>query len=171
MIGHMLIVYPILVFVGYLLGQTIQEPRWLHKANANGIPGVLIASFTLAFWMIPRWIDQSIGDTAFGLVKYLSLSMGVGTILAMSWQKLGTIARAVIKIEFLTMLFRLGWIYTISPERLCNNYLINEQALLGEALIATGIALSIIWGLPVFFGGADQRKATAIQLGSNEMRK
>jgi len=49
-------------------------------------------------------------------------------------------------------LFRLGWLYLVSPVRLCNNYLIDDQQRLGQILIAAGamlllwIAWKLLWG-------------------------
>ena len=60
--------------------------------------------------------------------------------------------RGLVKIEFLAMCFRLGWLYLISPDRLCNSYLLDDQVLLGRGLLVLGVALSITWLYPVFFG-------------------
>ena len=95
------------------------------------------------------------GDGITAYMKYLSLPLLVGIPLALSWQILHPIARGVVKIEFLAMLFRLGWIYLVSPDRLCNNYLLGEQQQLGQLLIILGFALGITWLVKVFFTSAD----------------
>ena len=152
--GHVLVQIPLLVAVGVVLGQRI-EPRIrnaLTAVNAGGIPGILLVSFAVAFWMIPRWLDASLTSEWVAGAKYVSLVVLAGMPLAWSWSKLHPIARGVVKIEFLSMLFRLGWLYLISPDRFCNNYLLTDQIWLGRGLIVVAIALSITWAIPVFFG-------------------
>jgi hypothetical protein len=45
--------------------------------------------------------------------------------------------------------FRLGWLYLISPTRLCSNYLLSDQQQLGKFLLGIGIAmcLTLAWKL------------------------
>ncbi len=154
MVGHVLALIPLLVVIGFVLGKSLEHrlERWLALVNAGGIGGVLMATFAIAFWMIPRWLDASLDSTFVAAAKYLSLVFLAGMPLALSWRRLHPIARGVVKIEFLAMLFRMGWLYLISPDRFCNNYLLTDQVWLGRALIVVGIALSITWLIPVFFG-------------------
>ena len=154
MVGHVLVQIPLLVAVGFALGRYL-EPNIdgiLLRWNAGGIPGILLASFAIGFWMIPRWLDGSLTSTATEAAKYASLVLLAGLPLAWSWARLHPIARGVVKIEFLAMLFRLGWLYLISPDRLCNSYLLTDQTWLGRGLVLMAIALSITWLVPVFFG-------------------
>ena len=140
--------------VGFVLGRRI-APRLrkvLEPLNGGGIPGILVVTFALAFWMIPRWLDASLQAPEVAAAKYVSLVALAGMPLAWSWDRLHPIARGLVKIEFLAMCFRLGWLYLISPDRLCNSYLIDDQVLLGRGLLVIGIALSITWLYPVFFG-------------------
>ncbi len=153
MAGHVLIEIPLLVAAGIALGARIEThlARLLRPCNGGGIPGVLIAAFALAFWMIPRWLDAALTDALLAMAKYVSLTCLVGMPLAWSWSRMHPIARGVVKVEFLAMLFRLGWLYLISPDRLCNNYLLDDQMRLGQGFLALGGALTIIWLVPVFF--------------------
>ncbi len=151
---HVLVEIPLLVAVGFVLGRSI-EPycrKVLQPLNGGGIPGILIVTFALAFWMIPRWLDASLQVSAVAVAKYVSLVALAGIPLAWSWRRMHPIARGLVKIEFLAMCFRLGWLYLISPDRLCNSYLIDDQILLGQGFLVVGIALSITWLYPVFFG-------------------
>ena len=151
---HVLIEIPLLIITGIPAGNLLKM-RLARVLGMLSIPAVLLACFTLAFWMIPRWLDASLGDGITAYMKYLSLPLLVGIPLALSWQILHPIARGVVKIEFLAMLFRLGWIYLVSPDRLCNNYLLGEQQQLGQLLIILGFALGITWLAKVFFTSAD----------------
>lgn len=153
MVSHVLFELPLLVVLGMLLGMQLNSQcnpilKWI---NSGGIFGILTAVFTLAFWMIPRWLDASLNDPLIAYAKYVSM-LFVGMSLAMSWPGAHVITRALVKIEFLTMLYRLGWIYLISPERLCNNYLLTDQKWLGCGFLLIGLTLSISWMLPIFFG-------------------
>ena len=148
--GHVLIEIPLLIIVGIMAGSLI-KPRLAGVLSMISIPAILLACFTLAFWMIPRWLDASLNDEFIAYMKYLSLPLLAGIPLALSWQILHPIARGVVKIEFLAMLFRLGWIYLVSPERLCNNYLLNEQQQLGYMMIILAFAFGTIWLAQVFF--------------------
>ena len=152
MTNHVLIEIPLLVAVGYVLGARV-EPHlgFLRSYNGGGIAGILIVAFTLAFWMIPRWLDAALADMPVAAAKYVSLSCLAGMPLAWSWMRMNPIMRGVVKIECIAMLFRLGWLYLVSPERLCNSYLIDDQVRLGQGIFVLGGALSIIWLIPVFF--------------------
>jgi len=163
MLSHVLIQFPILIAIGIVLGDKSRMAfaPLLKVCNGGGIAGILIATFTLAFWMIPRWLDAALNDHWVGVAKYLSLVMLVGVPLAWSWSRLHFIARSVVKIEFLTMLFRLGWLYLISPDRLCNNYLLKDQTYLGYGFLILAVSLAISWLIPVFFGSPSEQRYTA----------
>ena len=148
--GHVIIEIPLLVLVGVILGNQL-KPRLSGVLHIIDIPCILLTCFTLAFWMIPRWLDASLNDPVIANMKYLSLPLLAGIPLALSWRNLHFIARGLVKIEFLAMLFRLGWVYLISPDRLCNNYLLSEQQQLGYVFIFLGFVLGIIWLIQVFF--------------------
>ena len=84
MLGHVLVQIPIVVAAGFFLG-LIVEPRIrsaLRTVNAGGIPGILLVSFTIAFWMVPRWLDGSLTSDTIAVAKYLSLALLAGMPLA-----------------------------------------------------------------------------------------
>lgn len=159
LVVNILVGYPLLVYFGFYYGRELIDHRTLRSTLdvIGGIPGVLVATFTLAFWMIPRWVDASLAHLNIALIKYLCLILLVGFSLGCSWSRMHFITKAVLKIEFLTMLFRLGWIYMISPDRLCNNYLLGEQVLLGKSLLAIGFLLMIVLCLPLFVAERDDQ--------------
>jgi hypothetical protein len=76
----------------------------------------------------------------------------VGLPLAQSWPRSSFVVRGVFLLELIATLFRLGWLYLVSPLRLCNNYLLDDQQRLGQILIAAGailllwIAWKLLWG-------------------------
>lgn len=152
MASHVLIEIPLLILLGIGLGRIIRslKPHFLLRFDSSGITGILIASFTIGFWMIPRWLDASLVDTEVAAAKFVSLILLTGVPLAISWERLGFIARGVVKIEFLGMLFRLGWLYLISPDRLCNSYLLEDQIWLGKGFLILGCAFAMSWIIPLF---------------------
>jgi hypothetical protein len=155
MVSHVLVELPLLVVAGIIFAlplKPVSQPL-LNWVNRGGICGLITASFLLAFWMLPRWLDTSLGDPWVASAKYGSMVL-TGMILALSWPSAHVITRAVVKIEFLTMFFRLGWLYLISPERLCNNYLLTDQIWLGRGFLLVGLALTITWAYPILFGNA-----------------
>ena len=90
MTSHMLIQYPLLGLAGTLIALSCTKTceNLCAYLNRGGIPGVLVAGFTLVFWMIPRWVDLSLSDDFVALLKYLSITFLVGFPLAMSWKRL-----------------------------------------------------------------------------------
>jgi len=152
MTTHILVLYPVLAFCGALIAWPLRDgSSWFLKLfNRGGVTGLLVASFALAFWMIPTWVDASLSEPQLNWAKVFSLTFLVGSTLTVSWSSLNWILRALVKIEFLTMLLRLGWIYLIYPDRLCNNYLIDDQVLLGKGFLFMAILISINWIVPLF---------------------
>ncbi len=157
MLNNILIGYPLLIYCGWQLGACCKvEHHWLNQfINYKGVTGVLVASFALAFWMIPNWMDLAASDTQIQLIKHLCLFTLVGLPLGFSWSQSNFVIRGFVKIEFLSMLLRLGWIYLISPIRLCNIYSLNEQVLLGKALLSIAAVLTVYYLYPLFI---EQRK-------------
>ncbi len=160
MINNVLIAYTLLIYCGWKLGSSFDiEQHWLNKlSNYKGIAGVLIASFTLAFWMIPNWMELAASNTQIQLIKHFSMFTLVGLPLGLSWSQSNFVIRGFVKIELLSMLLRLGWIYLISPTRLCNIYSLSEQALLGKALLSLAVALTLYYLYPLFVDQNDRAK-------------
>lgn len=157
MLTHVLIQIPLLVLAGFILGWLLEgRLSTLQKVNEAGIPGILLATFIALYWMLPRVLDASINDPLVAVFKYLSLPLLLGLPLQLSWSRLHFVAKGVIKLEFLAMLLRLGWLYLVSPVRLCNVYGLKEQILLGKGLLVIALLLSIYWTLKLFFGNSRQ---------------
>ena len=154
MSAQMLVQLPLLAGVGYLLGLALPVRAAASFANCNhrGITGFVLASLASAYWMLPRLLDASVTEPAITAIKFLSVPLLVGLPLAQSWPRSGFVVRGVFLLELIATLFRLGWLYLVSPVRLCNNYLIDDQQRLGQILIAFGailllwIAWKLLWG-------------------------
>lgn len=154
MTAQMLLQLPLLVGVGWLLGCSLSAPararvdRWNHL----GISGLLLASIATAFWMLPRALDASVSETSIAATKYLSLPLLVGLPVALSWPRANFIVQGVLLLELIATFFRLGWLYLISPQRLCSLYLLDDQQRLGQFMLVIGAALlagiagKLVWG-------------------------
>ena len=154
MTAQMLLQIPLLVAAGLLLSRA--TPAWLDAALADwdwqGIAGLVMATFAAAMWMLPRALDASVSETAMATAKYLSVPLLIGLPFGLSWMRMGFIVRGVFLIELIATCFRMGWLYLLWPDRLCNNYLLDDQQRLGKCLVAIGVALllwtaaKLLWG-------------------------
>lgn len=167
MVLHVLIQIPVLIVLGYLLGAVLRKnlnlAPFLKIMNYKGVPGILLASLSLAFWMLPKVLDSSLTEPGWTLLKYTSVPLLIGLPLALSWHLAGPIIRALVKIELLTMLLRLGWVYMISPVRLCNLYHLNEQLILGQYLLAIAFVIAIYWTIQLFAADYSSKLIKAIE--------
>jgi len=154
MSAQMLVQLPLLAGAGYLLGLALpaRATASLASWNHRGVTGFVLASLVSAYWMLPRLLDASVTEPAIAAAKFLSVPLLVGLPLAQSWPRSGFVVRGVFLLELIASLFRLGWLYLVSPLRLCNNYLLDDQQRLGQILIALGailllwIAWKLVWG-------------------------
>jgi hypothetical protein len=153
---QMLAQLPLLALAGWLCAQCAPDNFAWHVArwNRSGISGLLLASLTSMVWMLPRVMDASLVDPSVTLAKFLSVPLLVGVPIALSWPKAGFVVRGVVLVEVIATAMRLGWLFLISPERLCSNYLIGDQQRLGTMLLTIGftillmLAWRLMWGRP-----------------------
>lgn len=143
---QMLAQIPLLALAGWCLRPLV--PRRATQALApwdrNGISGLLLVSLTAMLWMLPRALDAALGVPWVEIAKFASVPLLVGLPLALSWPRAGFVVRGVFLLEVTATAFRLGWLYLVSPERLCSNYLIGDQQRLGRILLAIGAVLFLV---------------------------
>lgn len=154
MLRQMLVQLPLLALAGGLCagwlptGVVRQVARW----NRSGISGLLLASMTSMVWMLPRVMDASLTDSRVIVVKLLTVPLLIGVPIALSWPRAGFVVRGVVLAEVIATALRLGWLYVISPDRLCGNYLLQDQQRLGRTLLVIGFVLlalvigQLLWG-------------------------
>jgi len=171
MTAQMLVQIPLLVAAGWLLSGAfparvlLRVERWNHR----GITGLVLATAAAAFWMLPRSLDAATSHAPVAAAKYLSVPLLIGLPFAVSWPRMGFVVRGVFLVEFVATFFRLGWVYLISPIRLCNNYALNDQQRLGEYMLAIGGGLllwlvwKLLWGRFESFSSTDLRSAAMPQ--------
>jgi hypothetical protein len=154
MTTQMLVQIPLLIAAGVLLSGAV--PARVNAAMAawdyRGITGLVLATLVGAFWMLPRSLDAAVTDVRFDIAKYLSTALLIGLPFALSWRRMSFIVRGVFLLELIATFFRLGWLYLIWPDRLCNNFLLDDQQRLGRYMLLIGallffwIAIKLLWG-------------------------
>jgi hypothetical protein len=154
MTAQMLVQLPLLAAAGWLLSGAVPPrvlaivERWSHR----GFTGLVLVTVTAAFWMLPRSLDAATSHTLISAAKYLSVPLLIGLPFGVSWPRMGFVVRGVFLVEFVASFFRLGWLYLISPIRLCNNYALSDQQRLGGSMLAIGggllvwLAWKLLWG-------------------------
>ena len=157
MTSQMLVQMPLLALAGGWLAQG--TPGWLDRRlarwNHRGISGLLLASLAGLIWMLPRALDAALDDPRFALAKFLSVPLLIGAPVALSWPRAGFVVRGVALLEVTATAFRLGWLYLISPVRLCSNYLLDDQERLGRFLLAIGVAIVLVLAWKLMWGRID----------------
>ncbi len=151
---QMLVQLPLLAVAGWAVAQGIPTTfkRRLAQWDHVGISGLLLASLAGLLWMLPRAMDAAVEEPAVTLAKFISVPLLIGLPIALSWPRAGFVVRGIVLAEVMAMALRLGWLYLISPQRLCTNYLLGDQQRLGLSLIILGftvlliIAWQLIWG-------------------------
>ncbi len=151
---HILVQLPLLICVGYLLveakSQKIGEWYIDGEWNRGGYASILIAIFTIAFWMLPRSIDAAISSGTMELLKFLTVPLLIGVPLKLGWHRAHPILKGFLKAQAISMLGVAAFIYIHAPIRICNSYLENAQQDLGYGFLYTSIALAVIWSAPLF---------------------
>lgn len=157
MTSQMLVQIPLLALAGAWLAKGLlpRFDRHLAGWDHQGISGLLLASITAMVWMLPLMLDAALADPRVALAKFLSVPLLIGAPVALSWQHAGFVVRGVVLLEVTATAFRLGWLYLISPERLCANYLLDDQIRLGRLLVAIGVAIVAFLAFKLMWGRFD----------------
>lgn len=154
---QMLVQIPLLAVVGWALAQSVPSRinRRLADWDQAGISGLLLASLAALLWMLPRAMDAAVDAPAVALAKFISVPLLIGLPAALSWPRAGFVVRGIVLAEVVAMTLRLGWLYLISPQRLCTNYLLDDQQRLGQILILIGLSLVLIIAWQLIWGHID----------------
>ena len=152
MIIHMHMQMPMLLIAGFLMARFFQMkfPRFFDKYNQNGVPGILLFTIIMGYWMLPRTMDEALTTTSVEIFKFISLPFLAGIPLRDSWKKLSEPGRNCVIILFTVSFLGMGWLYIQSNVQLCNNYLVLDQIILGWGFITLAICL-VIYLLYSFF--------------------
>lgn len=146
MLRHMLLQAPLLLLAGALLSNAVTP--WTRIAiapwNAHGIAGLLAAGCILSLLMLPRVLDLALVENRIEFGKFILLLIA-GAALRLSWQPAGVLVQGFFLGNVLPMMAVTGQLYVDSPVRICNAYLLDDQARLGEWLIALTCIVALSW--------------------------
>lgn len=151
---HMLVQIPLLAAAGWLLAGAL-PPRAVaavSRWDVGGICGFLLVSLAALVWMIPRVLDAALDDPAIAAVKFFGAPLLIGAPLALSWLRMGFVLRGMFLIELIATAFRVGWLYLAMPQRLCSNYLLDDQQQVGRLLLAAGSVISLVLAWKLLWG-------------------
>jgi len=143
---HMMLQFPAWMAVGALLvaGLPASARRRVARWNAHGIAGLVTVAVVLALLMVPRVLDLALQRPLVEALKLAAL-LGAGAALALSWQRAGLVLQFFFLGNVLPMMVVIGSLYIDSPLRLCNAYLLDDQARLGQWLIGLAALVAMAW--------------------------
>lgn len=147
---HMLIHIPLILGAGlcaarYGVLRARRAPEgWLSGFNEHGLAGLLLFNLLGAYWMLPKALDQVLLSWPAALSKYLSLFVG-GWILYHSLRRANIVIQVFFIGNFCWMMAIVGLLYGDNTVRLCNFYLLDDQAVAGNGLVVLSIALPLVW--------------------------
>lgn len=146
MLRHMLLQAPLLLLAGALLaGAAGPKARAaMARWNAYGISGLLAAGGVLSVLMVPRALDLALVAPPVEAAKFVLLLLA-GAALRLSWQPAGLLVQGFFLGNVLPMMAVAGQLYADSTVRICNAYLLDDQARLGEWLIALACGFAVVW--------------------------
>lgn len=153
MVGHALQL-TLLALSGGILARALGpiDAGHVHDLNRFGITGTLLSLVTLSLWLLPVSLDRALDHAAWEIAKFITLPLLLGLPLSRSWPRLPVVVRGVIWGNIPPMAVVMGWLYREAPERLCNNYLVNDQELFGLVLWFVAASVAGYWGLRALIG-------------------
>ena len=143
---HMVLQFPLLMGAGALLAAALPSrartlvARW----NAHGIAGLVGVAVVLGVLMVPRVLDLALREPAIEAAKCAARVLA-GAALRLSWRAAGLVVQGFFLGNVLPMTAVVGQLYIDAPLRLCNAYLLDDQARLGQWLIALAVLLALGW--------------------------
>ena len=157
MIIHMHMQMPLLVISGMLMASFFQKkyPAFFAKWNENGLPGLLLFSIIMAYWLLPRTMDDALTSWIVQGFKYVGLPLLAGVPLRDSWPKLSKKLKNIVWTCFAVVFVLMGMLYILSPVQLCNNYLMAEQITLGWGFITMAVCMIIYLAYVLFVDTSD----------------
>lgn len=145
MVIHMHMQMPMLIIAGLLMAPFFLQrfPRFFETWNQNGLPGILLFIIIMGYWLLPRTMDEALTLQSVEVFKFISLPFLAGVPLRDSWKKLSTFLKNAVITLFSVVFIGMGLLYILTPDQLCNNYLLIEQLALGWSFVLTAVGMII----------------------------
>lgn len=143
---HMLVQYPLLAGAGFVLANTLSS-AWVDRLNAwnaYGLSGLFAAALIPAILMIPRVLDLALVNGQVETAKWLALIF-CGAAIRLSWIPAGLLVQGFFLGNVLPMMAVVGNLYESSAVRVCNAYLLEDQAQLGQWLLWIATVIGVLW--------------------------
>jgi hypothetical protein len=144
MLRHMLLQLPLLTAAGWLLASRTRALRAAAWCDEHGILGMTLLMFVSAYWMIPRTLELSITEAPYEAAKFISLML-LGALLPGSLRRANRIIQLFFVGNFCAMTAIAGMQYQELPQRLCNTYLLDDQAWTGTGLVSASLLIAALW--------------------------
>ncbi len=144
MLTHMLLQLPGLFCAGALLAPWLAARLRASSWNLGGVPMLFAASLAAVFWMLPIALDHAVASVSWDLAKAASLA-AAGAVAAASWPLAPAVVQAFFVGNGVWMGITAGQLYQAADSRLCNAYLLFDQAATGMAMTGLAILLGALW--------------------------
>ena len=140
---HMLLEFPALLAGGWAAQYLGLRAGWLHWIDWRGWTGATLVTLVSITWMLPSLLDLSLLLPAVAAAKYLSWWLA-GWWLAHSWRRLDpeVLLFGIGNIAWMTA--TAGMLYLDTPQRLCVNYLQDDQRHAGIGLVLLALLLGAV---------------------------
>lgn len=154
MARHMLLQMPLLAIAGWYLhrasGAALQAR--LAPWNRYGLTGLILIQCLAAFWMVPRALDLAVSSHIMELAKYAGWIFA-GVMLRQSMLQSNVIVQLFALGNVTMMTAAVSDIYANAPNRLCNFYGINDQAVTAQGMWMLLVVMGVAWALQAWRSG------------------
>jgi hypothetical protein len=145
MLVHMLVEFPWLMIAGAvaaraLVKKSATSDRAIARIDWRGLLGLVFMSCVAALWMIPSALDAALVNPAVAALKVVSWWLA-GALVALAWARTDPVVRMFFLGNLAWMFATAGLLFTEAEQRLCVNYLLDEQLLTGRALIGVSVGI------------------------------
>lgn len=151
MVTHMVVELPLLFAVGWWSATPSQRrgPAWLRKVNGGGLSGLTAAMVISTIWMLPLALDAAVLGAVTGWLKIVTILLA-GWLTRISMREARPAIQGFFVLNWAWMTGAAGALYQQAPQRLCNNYLLDDQTWAGVGLVALAVAVAAMWMMLAF---------------------
>lgn len=140
---HMLLEFPVLFAAGWASQRLGFRASGLHWVDWRGWTGATLVTLVSISWMLPSLLDLSLLSPTVAAAKYVSWWLA-GWWLADSWRRLDPEVLLFCIGNIAWMTATAGMLYLDTPQRLCVNYLQDDQRHAGIGLVLLAIVLGVL---------------------------